>query len=390
MDTLCIPVLTHQKPLRKKAIAQMRDIYEEADRVLVFDSKIQQLKVADSIYEKAVTLVISNWQHRLWTLQEGVLNQQICFVLEDGVVTLDELKDEEGQKQKGPSPGFYDRITGGLQIVPVFNLSLYLDVPDENLKKRVADNFTVLVPTINNRVTTRQEDETICMATLLHLDPLPLLNITSRLTSDELRALSEAKKQEEEQQVCDLRMEHFLGEVGSFQANVIFNTLPRMSSIGFRWAPHTFLGQSGNYVTRIPSLELDRAKNGSILRSGDRVEGILVDFPGVILNIPKSLHVDGAIYVRRKGKLFKTILSIGPEYINIDDNSRYSIVMGTIPRSKYKESIPSIFGKVEGTTKRGITRVAHICLATSEVCDDSSDDVVEASIVGKDEQWCIS
>lgn len=391
MDTLCIPVKEDQKPLRKKAIAQMRDIYESADRVLVFDSLIQGLRMADSIYEKCVRLVISNWQHRLWTLQEGVLSSQTCFVLQDGAITLDELKEQEGLKQKGESPGFFDRITHGVQIVPVFNLSLFLDVEVETPEQKRASNFTVLIPTINNRVTTRQEDETVCMATLLRIDTNPLQAISSPLTSKQLKALSRVQREAEDQRVCDERMKLFLCQIQSFEANVIFNPLERIPRDGFRWAPRSFLGQSGSLITGLPGPQSSGHTKGQILKSGEIVEGFVVEYPGVILNTPEFAEDPDTIYLKYGKHLFRAVLSLPPDADELAEGE-YAVVMGTIPKPKYDEGVPSVFGMLTGTTGSGIRKIEHICLATTEVWDPDggTDEIFEDKIIGQDGKWCIS
>lgn len=408
MDTLCIPIREDQKILRKKSIAQMRDIYESADRVLVFDSLIEELRRADGIYEKCVRLVISNWQHRLWTLQEGVLSTQTCFVLQDGVITLDELKEQEGQKQKEESPGFFDRVTNGVQIVPVFNLSLYLDVEVETPEQKRASNFTVLIPTINNRVTTRQEDETVCMATLLRIDTNQLQGISSPLTAKELRALPRIQREAEEQRVCDERMKFFLCQIQSFEANVIFNRLERIPSDGFRWAPRSFLGQSGSLITEIPGPQSAGHTNGQIIKSGDTdtVEGFVVEYPGIILDTPQFAQEPNTIFVKYGTQTFRAVLFPPPGNDDDDDElpeSQYAVIMGTIPKSQYgDEGVPSIFGRLRGTTETtvsgfgtgiGIRKIEHICLATTQVWDPPDDaaanEIPEDRIIDRDTKWCI-
>lgn len=408
MDTLCIPVREDQKIIRKKSIAQMRDIYESADRVLVFDSLIEGLRRVDGIYEKCVRLVISNWQHRLWTLQEGVLSTQTCFVLQDGVITLDELKEQEGRKQKAESPGFFDRITLGVQIVPVFNLSLFLDVESETPEQKRASNFTVLIPTINNRVTTRQEDETVCMATLLRIDTHQLQTISSPLSSKELRALPRVQREAEEQRVCDERMKFFLCQIQTFQANIIFNRLERIPSDGFRWAPRSFLGQSGSLITEIPGPQSSDHTDGHILKSGDTdtdtVEGFVVEFPGIILNTPEFAQEANTLFVKSGTQLFRAVL-FPPAGAEADDEDlpegQYAVIMGTIPKSQYgDEGVPSIFGRLRGTTAgSGIRKVEHICAATTQVWDPPRDDddddddavaeIAEDKIIDRDTKWCI-
>jgi hypothetical protein len=88
MDTLCVPVEEKHIAFRKQTIAQMRQIYEGADRVLVLDSWVEGLSVSSSVYDKTVRLYLSNWQHRLWTLQEGVMAHPVSgWAADHGRVT---------------------------------------------------------------------------------------------------------------------------------------------------------------------------------------------------------------------------------------------------------------------------------------------------------------
>ena len=159
---------------------------------------------------------------------------------------------------------------------------------------------------------------------------------------------------------------------------------------GFRWAPRTFLGQSGNFITGIPGSESGIAGNGYTLKTGETVEGFVVDFPGVILGKPKAIGSEHAIYVRQKGKLFKTVLKLGPGLFQFGTKHQYAIVLGTIPKAKFTEPVPSIFGQLKGSTEGGIMRVGYVCLAESVVCDDDIEEDYETAMVGKNEQWCVT
>jgi hypothetical protein len=109
MDTLCVPV--NNDELRNRAIKQMRTIYQKAHRVLVLDSWVQELDRKASIVEKASRLYLCNWQHRLWTLQEGVLARNLHFQFKDGRETIEQLRRDNDKYQKTPL-GFYSSIVG--------------------------------------------------------------------------------------------------------------------------------------------------------------------------------------------------------------------------------------------------------------------------------------
>ena len=77
MDTLCIPA--DDDDLRMKAIKRMTPTYKSAEKVMVIDSSL-----SDTFGEKASTvfcvdLLISAWNGRSWTLQEGALAEELCF-----------------------------------------------------------------------------------------------------------------------------------------------------------------------------------------------------------------------------------------------------------------------------------------------------------------------
>jgi hypothetical protein len=67
MDTLCVPVQDQFKPYRKKSIANMRYIYQNAVAVLVLDPWLQQIPSTSTTPELLVRLCQSAWLRRLWT-----------------------------------------------------------------------------------------------------------------------------------------------------------------------------------------------------------------------------------------------------------------------------------------------------------------------------------
>lgn len=83
MDSLCVPV--RDENARKKAIRNMRNVYENADAVLVLDSWVQKLDSrSESVIEIAARLYLCSWNRRLWTLQEAVMAQNLFFELKNG------------------------------------------------------------------------------------------------------------------------------------------------------------------------------------------------------------------------------------------------------------------------------------------------------------------
>ena len=218
MDTICVPVQKEYKQYRKLAIAMMRDIYQQADAVLVLDSWLQGISHSVDITEKTVRLYLANWQRRLWTLQEGVLAKNLYMQFQDGAQNMEDVS-EGLLENRMTGPGFYSTIADkcyGRAAIPYTFLNSLPSESDE-----VIGIFLPYAAEIQNRATTRKSDETICFATLLKLNPTELL---------------EAPEGE--------RMMKFLAMVKHFNRNIIFNTYPRLPNSGFRWAPTSFMDRS--------------------------------------------------------------------------------------------------------------------------------------------------
>lgn len=71
MDTLCIPVLDEN--LKFKAINRMTPTYLRATNVLVLDSALSAASLTSNCMDSCAQLLLSAWNGRSWTLQEGAL-----------------------------------------------------------------------------------------------------------------------------------------------------------------------------------------------------------------------------------------------------------------------------------------------------------------------------
>ena len=68
IDTLSVPIDPEAK---RVAIFKLRRVYSEASKVLVIDKDLMQ--VGSDQTEQIMQFLSSEWQRRLWTLQEGRL-----------------------------------------------------------------------------------------------------------------------------------------------------------------------------------------------------------------------------------------------------------------------------------------------------------------------------
>jgi hypothetical protein len=107
IDTICVPVRPENANLRKKAISNMAQVYEQALQVLVLDEALMRTSLqapsvnlkesfrarGDEIIrqkELVMCVLFSDWWRRLWTLQEGLLTNSLCVLFREGIVNLGE------------------------------------------------------------------------------------------------------------------------------------------------------------------------------------------------------------------------------------------------------------------------------------------------------------
>ncbi|KAF8419480.1 hypothetical protein EV426DRAFT_720020 [Tirmania nivea] len=175
--------------------------------------------------EKCTRLLCSAWVRRLWTYQEAILskNGSYCDKLElqfaDGPVHFQSLL---------RSPKSLCHSEKALQ-------SLLLALP---LTGDEAFRLSTLARALKYRTTNRQEDEAICLSSVLGLD---MAKVT------QLQRLED-------------RMVAFYSQINSVPRNLIFRNMPRLDIDGYGWAPLSLLQQSAEIATR--SVAATRDANG--------------------------------------------------------------------------------------------------------------------------------
>ncbi|KAF8173737.1 hypothetical protein K438DRAFT_1849887 [Mycena galopus ATCC 62051] len=229
MDTLCIPAAKQYRDLRKQSIPLMQEIYKRAFAVLVFDEGIQKLSRVSTPHEKAISLYMSNWVHRLWTFQEGMFAKQLYFQLRDGVedITVDQPeKRPQEEDVSGRFPGSaLNAITEHFLILKTF---VELGKHDPSVEKSMF--LTPLAHALQQRTTTRMSDEAICAATILDFDVREILGIP------------DPKNDQTDGALADERMENLLRQIRHFRPQIIFHHQKRLKREGYRWAPATMMG----------------------------------------------------------------------------------------------------------------------------------------------------
>jgi len=278
MDTLCVPVEPQHKEHRQIAIRRMRDTYARAKKVLVLDSEIQCGSREAQFLECSARIFTSSWLRRLWTLQEGVFASDICFQFQDGPRSLSSLHGAflDDLREGG---SFYTVV--GAYLLSSFYVCLRsfdLDATPERLLINICTS-------LEWRTTSNPSDETICIATLMGIDPVTLL-----------------------QTVPQDRMQTLLCAIKSLPPGIIFLSGERLSVKGFRWAPKSLLGRKKD--TCLYPLQMFYSRTlwaSATLATIDASGGLRAFFPGFLLSqrpgsqitLPFDLLYEGVGTLRR-------------------------------------------------------------------------------------------
>ncbi|RDW73262.1 hypothetical protein BP6252_07169 [Coleophoma cylindrospora] len=270
IDTICVP---RKYPARSIAIMAMRDIYKNADKVLVMDSVLMQAPQNAEATEIVMRLRGSTWATRLWTYHEAGLAKSLHYQLNGNAVTSkdlwtrhkqehpydkdvdfrlsEELSATKEPKQDNSIAVQLDKTDNhslelnctraeerldvsfrdGIQFVQAIE---FFNIPNAEEHSRLA---YVLGP-LRYRRTSYLKDETICLAGLLGYKVDDDINLT---TSD--------------------RMKRLLLTFKSVPRDILFADLPRLQEDGYRWMPSTFLGQ-GNKVTMVDDRKATPSQSG--------------------------------------------------------------------------------------------------------------------------------
>lgn len=201
IDTLSVPI---EKDCKLLAISKLRSVYSGAACVLVVDRDL--LEVGSDKTEQMLQLICSEWQRRLWTLQEGRLAHELRIQFKDRAVPVTEYV---------PESASWDQTITTNQVFDNTSTLTYMIQKRFTENKSKGSHFLALVEDMAQRSVTVKSDEPVCLATLLGLS---------------LRESSSYPT------VVDIYK-----SLPSIPEDIIFLNQPRLSVSGFSWAPATFL-----------------------------------------------------------------------------------------------------------------------------------------------------
>lgn len=169
MDTLCIPVRKDLHHVRKTAIRSMAEIYTRAQAILVLNAELEYHSCHASCEEVLMRASTSGWFRRLWTLQEGVLANNIYFQFQDGAVNI------ESQVLPSEDHGNRFSILQRLRVQAIKPYARIRDFREMSKEQRIREIYALA----HWRTTSRDADEPYCLATLLLTDQTALDRITA-------------------------------------------------------------------------------------------------------------------------------------------------------------------------------------------------------------------
>jgi hypothetical protein len=292
LDTLCVPpdpIEQNEQILnaQEMAIALMRKTYEDARAVLVLDSWLLTHPIANiQPTEVLMRIVSSNWNTRLWTLQEGALARKLLFQFGD--VAFD--------SELGIEDMLHERSTVPTATLHTTIVQCFEDIRALVWNDMSRPNLVALMHALKIRSTSVASDEALCLAALMKVD------------------LAQVIKAPEEQ-----RMRTFWSLVKEAPQWIIFYTGVKLQDPGYRWAPRSFLRPQSRLQDIRTNLPLRSQANilGQVTR-----DGLRVSFAGLDLHIHHVGPIQGAVFF-------------------CNDAGQY--FEGTIPQEQNAEKIAGMF-----------------------------------------------
>lgn len=178
-----------------------------SSHVLVLDAELQRTSKFCSRTELATRILCSGWMRRLWTLQEAVVTQYYPNCSKFGIQFLE-------------GPLEFDSLMKPMVLSFYYSesavIAVYSSIPQ--LRKEV-DVFGFLARALEYRMTSKPEDEAICLASILGI----------RL--DEIASLTTAEE----------RMRVLYSLIKQLPSSILCHRGSRLQLDGVRWPPASLL-----------------------------------------------------------------------------------------------------------------------------------------------------
>ena len=266
IDSLCVP--REPLELQNKAIQNMGQVYTYAYTVLVLDSTLRSTSSFPETLEAIVRINTGIWSKRMWTLPEGIRGRNLHFDFKDGLLSTVDLRRRYDKAKDNPFDREHHVYKAGWLFSPyIYSLRHSRDEPRKanSVARAEYRQLAHLWQAMQWREASRPEDETLCLARLVDIDPLPLLEITD---SKGIKRMAEK------------RMVKFLTLLDQFigiPPGMIFLPGPKLAKRGFLWAPSSWMRKESNQIAA--PLFVPEQRLSFLTRNG-----LAVQYPGIELH----------------------------------------------------------------------------------------------------------
>lgn len=367
----------------------MAYIYENASAVLILDEWLRQIP---STSPKPVILARtyqSNWIKRLWTHQEGFFPKQLFVQFSDTAVKMETIYAMAGEYEKEMIPkSIYLQFPNVASVK--FSLQYSTFKEEYELVRRDGNSWMLYKPLadiMRLRRTSRQGDETKCLATIL------------RFNLDPYSAIQDKPDAE----AATKRMPIFLKEINTFNMGLIFNNWERLNVEGFGWAPRSLLSHRGGENYSELGAVWD-SRTTEIQWNRGVAAGLPVQYPGFgPFDFSQATRLsincaDCAFIIEPGGDQGSSapsfFVAVNPNDIFWDKNTSYAVILSRVPKDDSDEGELAVIGKVS-TVSAGVITFHHLCVAKTRMLkDEPSDwinrfDAVTAEGLAEDTNWLV-
>ncbi|KIA75696.1 hypothetical protein HK57_00512 [Aspergillus ustus] len=387
MDTLCLPATDKRR--KGLAIESMRHVYSHAKAVLVLDEWIEKIPSDTSPLELIARIYTSNWLKRLWTHQEGFLPSALWFQFADRAVEIKDLSERlmahhEALQRQGRYFGWM--LSANAQLTAVYAI-----LP-ETFKSITPETrwttYKLLAMSMSERKTARQEDEILCLATIIGMPLKEFVQIS----------------EEKEGETARLRMQRFLERLGKFDSGIVFNNYPRLQSQGYRWAPRSLLNlRTADLAPHEPNWSNPDAPFEHY--SGSDRTGLRVRFHGFTISFPRdgnhsfsSAERGCAIRCEDVGDSWFDVqgwwfvVQLPPNDVEWETNRLYAVILSRVPDPTAKgQRVPAAVALARSAVTGRYT-VAHETIATVWIQETAPEwvDTFEESLLPSSTEWFVT
>ncbi|KAM3076246.1 hypothetical protein ACMFMG_006246 [Clarireedia jacksonii] len=267
MDTLCVP--RSPKEIHNRAVMAMRNVYADAERVLVLDAELLASPAKASYEEINMRIQASRWIRRLWTVQEAALAKRLIFQFKEASVLISAGSRLWEDREIDNQINYYNSI--GWDCYSPFSFLHNF----QNLTERIKFIWMIL---LDSRSVTVASDEAICGSILMDFDLKYLLAPSKNREPGEDEDHDVVITQSE----ADERMSRFWEmHASDVPIPILFVPGAKLPIEGFSWAPASLIpcSKAGPGMDLVGSISKSRIPN---TREGRTLRWVL----GSILRIP--------------------------------------------------------------------------------------------------------